>query len=74
MYEITAERFRSSLEGYKFIEVEKKTILEIYRFWKVYLKKQGIENPKLIGDVNEDSIRNKQGNRKRRDNDWDWRD
>ena len=51
MYEITAEMFRSSLEGYRFIEVERKTILEICRFWKVYLKNQGIERPKLIGDV-----------------------
>lgn len=52
MHEIIAERkFGSSLEGYKFIEVERKTILEICRFWKVYLEAKGIENPKLIGDV-----------------------
>ena len=53
MNEITAERFRSSLEDYKFIEVERKTILEICRFWKVYLQNCGIENLKLIGDVYE---------------------
>jgi len=51
MYEITAERFRSSLEGYRFIEVERKTILEICRFWRVYLKRQGIIDRALIGDV-----------------------
>lgn len=33
MHEIAAEMFRrSSFEGYRFLEVERKTILEIYRF------------------------------------------
>jgi hypothetical protein len=50
-YEIGARKFRSSLEGYSFIEVERKTILEIYRFWRVFLERQGIEDPKLIGDI-----------------------
>ena len=59
MHEIGAEKFRSSLEGYRFIEVESKTILEICRFWDKYLENQGIENLRLIGDVNEDSIQNK---------------
>ncbi len=54
MYEITAERFWSSLEGYKFIEVERKTILEIYRFWIRYFKNRGIEDPGLFGSVIED--------------------
>ena len=54
MYEIIAERFRSSLEGYRFIEVERKTILEIYRFWGAYLKRQGIEDPGLLESVIED--------------------
>ena len=51
MYEITAERFKSSLENYRFIEVERETILEIFYFWNRYLENQGIEKPKLIGDV-----------------------
>ena len=54
MYEITAEKFKSSLEGYRFIEVERKTILEICHFWKIYLKNRGIENPELFGDVIEE--------------------
>jgi hypothetical protein len=51
MYEIGARKFRSSLEGYRFIKVERKTILEIYRFWNIYLKNRGIEDPGLIGDI-----------------------
>jgi hypothetical protein len=51
MHEIVAGRIRSSLEGYRFIEVERKTILEICRSRNRYLKNKGIENPKLIGDV-----------------------
>ena len=59
MYDITAERFKSSLEGYRFIKVERKTILEICRFWNRYLGNLGIIDSKLIGDVNKDSIQNK---------------
>ena len=53
MYEIGARKFRSSLEGYKykFIEVERKTILEICRFWNRYLENRGIKDSKLIKDV-----------------------
>ena len=54
MHEIFAKRFGSSLEGYRFIKVERKTILEIYRFWKAYLKNRGIENPELFGSVIEE--------------------
>jgi hypothetical protein len=51
MYEIGARKFRSSLEGYRFIGVERKTILEICRFWNRYLENRGIKDSKLIGDV-----------------------
>ena len=54
MYEIIAERYRSSLEGYRFIEVERKTILQIYRFWGAHLKRLGIEDPGLLESVIED--------------------
>ena len=50
--DITVERFRrSSFEGYRFLEVEIGTILEICRFWKVYLKTREIEDPGLFGSV-----------------------
>ena len=53
--DITAERFRgSSFEGYRFLEVNLETILEIYRFWIRYFKNRGIEDPGLFGDVIED--------------------
>jgi hypothetical protein len=52
MHEITAEMFRRfNFEGYRFLEVERKTILEIYRFWDIYLKNRGIEDPELLGSV-----------------------
>jgi hypothetical protein len=51
MHEISVRKFRSSPEGYKFIEVERKTILEICRFWNRYLENRGIKDSKLIGDV-----------------------
>ena len=54
MHEITADKFMSSLEGYRFIEVERKTIIEICRFWIFYLKNRGIEDPELFGSVIED--------------------
>ena len=53
--DITVERFRrSSFEGYRFLEVNLETILEIYRFRIRYLKNRGIEDPKLFGDVIEE--------------------
>lgn len=59
MHEISAERFRrSSFEGYRFIEVERKTILEIYRFWERYLKNRGIENPEFLWSVFKDESKN----------------
>ena len=60
MYEITVGRFRSSLEGYRFIEIERKTILEIYCFWKVYLKNHGIDRFRLFGSVIEDESKDSQ--------------
>lgn len=52
MHEISVERFsRSSLESYKFIEVERKTILEIYRFWNRYFENRGIIDRTRIEDV-----------------------
>ena len=53
--DITAERFRgSSFEGYRFLEVNLETILEIHRFWIRYFKNRGIEDPGLFGDVIEE--------------------
>jgi hypothetical protein len=54
MHEIVAERFKSSLEGYQFIEVERETILEIYYFWDKYLEYKGIEDPGLFRSVIEE--------------------
>ena len=49
---ITVNRFSgSSFEGYRFLEVNLKTILEIYRFWIRYFKNSGIKDPKLFGSV-----------------------
>ena len=71
MHEMAVARFRSNLEGYRFIEVERKTILEICRFWKVYLKNLGIEDPELFGSViEEDDSKNSQNQEGVYTRDW----
>ena len=50
-HEIVASGFYSDFSGYNILWVDQKTILEIYRFWNIYLRNQGIEDPKLLGGI-----------------------
>jgi len=50
-YEIVAGKFSGAFFGYKIMEIELDTVLEIYRHWNRYLKNQGIEDPKLLGGI-----------------------
>lgn len=51
--EITIEKCRPGWEweGYKFLEVDRRTILEICRFWNAYLVGHGIKKPSQVEDV-----------------------